>query len=408
MSKQKLIIISTVLVDVIGFGIVIPILPFYVSEFGASAFVITLLFSVFSFFAFLSNPFLGALSDRLGRRPLLIVSLLITSVGWFVFAAARSIPLLFLGRIIGGAGAGNFSVAQSYMIDIAGNEKERTTNIGLVGATFGVGLMIGPLIGSVLSTVSHALPFWFAGAMALVNGTTAYFVLPESHHNRDADAPITLNPILPIARAFVEVSLRPLYAAWLLFGMAFFSSQSVFALYVKDVFGLDAFTTGLLFTVMGVIVALNQAVLLNALWTKYFSEPALTLGMAILLFAGVSVMALPFIPLFLGGLVLMATGQSILRVVLTSQVAARAHAMRKGEAIGNLASIMAASMVIAPMLAGALFEMSAHLPYVAAAGFMLASFILLKKYLKIGGRKKVETHDINMHIQGELQRPVDR
>lgn len=407
MSKQKLIIISTVLVDVIGFGIVIPILPFYVSEFGASPFVITLLFSVFSFFAFLSNPFLGALSDRLGRRPLLIVSLLSTSLGWFVFASANSMFLLFLGRIIGGAGAGNFSIAQSYLIDISRDEKERTTNIGLVGATFGVGLMVGPLIGSVLSTVSHSLPFWFAGAMALVNGTTAYFVLPESHHHRDVSSPITFNPILPIARAFMEESLRPLYTTWLLFGLAFFSSQSVLALYAMDAFGLNAFATGLLFTGMGVIVALNQAVLLNTVWIKYFSESALTLGMTAVLFVGVAIMAAPFIPLFLAGLLLVATGQSILRVVLTSQVAGRAHPMRKGEAIGNLASIMAASMVIAPTIAGALFEMNTRLPYVAAAGFTLVSFILLRKYLRPGGRKGVETQDINVHIQ-DRQRPSDQ
>src|SRR4030042_4619273 len=111
MQRQKLIILSTVLVDVIGFGIVIPILPFYVTEFGVSALVVTLLFASFSFFSFFSSPFLGSLSDRIGRRPVLCISILSTAVGWFVFASAQSVLMLFVGRIIDGAAAGNFTIA---------------------------------------------------------------------------------------------------------------------------------------------------------------------------------------------------------------------------------------------------------------------------------------------------------
>src|SRR3990172_6020400 len=110
MQKEKITILLTVLVDVLGFGIVIPILPFYVTSFGASAFTVTLLFSSFALFAFVSSPFLGALSDKIGRRPVLIFSIASTAIGWFVFAAADSIVLLFIGRIIDGAAAGNFTV----------------------------------------------------------------------------------------------------------------------------------------------------------------------------------------------------------------------------------------------------------------------------------------------------------
>ena len=116
MQKEKLVVLFTVFVDVIGFGIVIPILPFYVGSFGASPFVITLLFASFAFFAFLSSPFLGALSDKIGRRPILIASITSTAIGWFVFAGATSIPLLFLGRIIDGSAAGNFTVAQGSVV----------------------------------------------------------------------------------------------------------------------------------------------------------------------------------------------------------------------------------------------------------------------------------------------------
>lgn len=169
MKKEKLIIIFTVLVDVIGFGIVIPILPFYVTGFGASATIVTLLFASFSFFAFFSSPLLGAVSDRIGRRPVLILSITSTAIGWFVFAGATSIPILFLGRIVDGAAAGNFSIAQSYLVDISENEEERTVNLGLIGAMFGIGFMLGPIIGGALAKVSHATPFWFAGGLATLN-----------------------------------------------------------------------------------------------------------------------------------------------------------------------------------------------------------------------------------------------
>src|SRR4051812_33987023 len=134
MRKEKLIIVFTVFVDVIGFGIVVPILPFYVQLFGVGPFLTTLMFASFSFCAFLSSPFLGALSDKIGRRPVLIVSIVSTAIGWFVFASARSILFLFIGRIIDGCAAGNYTTAQSYLVDISKDEKERTANIGLVVA----------------------------------------------------------------------------------------------------------------------------------------------------------------------------------------------------------------------------------------------------------------------------------
>ncbi len=382
MQKEKLIIIFTVFVDVVGFGIVIPILPFYVSSFSVSPFVITLLFSAFSLFAFISSPFLGALSDRIGRRPVLLTSIASTAAGWIVFAAANSVPMLFLGRIIDGAAAGNFSIAQSYLVDIARNERERTTNLGIMGAAFGIGLMVGPLIGAFLSNVSHAFPFWFAGGLASLNASAAYFFLPESHKERNPGRSMRINPLNPLLHALGDKELIPLYAPWLFFALAFFTSQSVFALYAAHAFGFDAFATGLLFTGMGVVMALNQAVLLNSVWLNFFREGSLARGMTIALFIGLVLMATESFPLFLVGLLLMATGQSILRVVITSQAAGRAGAAMKGEVIGILASLMAGGMVLAPVMAGALFEVNERLPYIVASIYMLAALVLIHKHVK--------------------------
>lgn len=373
MQRAKIVVIFTVFVDIVGFGIVIPILPFYVGSFGASPFTITLLFSAFAFFAFLSSPFLGALSDKVGRRPVLIGSIFSTAVGWVVFASATNIPLLFLGRIIDGAAAGNFVVAQSCIVDIARDEKERSANIGLIGATFGVGFMVGPMLGGLLSTVSHAFPFWVAGGLALVNTLLAYFFLPETHQRRDPHAIISFNPISPLVRAALNTNLRPLFLTWILFALAFMASQSIFSLYAQHAFGFDAFLTGVLFSLIGVITALNQTVLLNRVWLKYFNDAKLELLMIIILLASFVALGTRLLPLFYVGFPLLATGQAVLRVVITSQVAGRADPHMKGEALGILTSLMAAAMVVAPVLSGALFEVYDALPFAMSALLMASA-----------------------------------
>lgn len=373
MQREKLVVIFTVFVDIIGFGIVIPILPFYVGSFGASPFTITLLFSAFAFFAFLSSPFLGALSDKVGRRPVLIGSIFSTAVGWVVFAGATSIPMLFLGRIIDGAAAGNFVVAQSCIVDIARDEKERSANIGLIGATFGVGFMVGPMLGGLLSTVSHAFPFWVAGGLALTNTVLAYFFLPETHRRRNPHAVISFNPLSPLVRAARNVNLRPLFLTWILFALAFMASQSIFALYAEHAFGFDAFITGVFFSLIGVVTALNQTVLLNRVWLKYFSDAQLELFMIILLLVSFIALGTRSLMLFYVGFPLLATGQAVLRVVITSQVAGKADPHMKGEALGILTSLMAAAMVLAPVLSGALFEVFDALPFMMSALLMVVA-----------------------------------
>jgi DHA1 family tetracycline resistance protein-like MFS transporter len=374
-QKQKLTILFTVFVDVLGFGIVIPILPFYVGSFGASALTITLLFASFAFFAFLSSPFLGALSDRVGRRPVLLVSIFSTAVGWFVFAGANSLPLLFLGRIIDGAAAGNFTIAQSYLVDLSKDEKDRTANLGLMSAVFGVGFTVGPMLGGLLSTVSHAFPFWFAGILALLNTAAAYVALPETHYNRSTTA-LSFNPLRPIARAAYDTKLRPLYVAWILFALAFTITQAVYALYAERALGLDSFSTGVLFTLSGIFMVLNQALLLKRFWLARFDELTLEAGMLTALGLGLLMMSVHTLWLFLIGSLVLAIAQSTLRVVVTSRAAGTADPKMKGEIIGVLTSLFAAAMVVGPVLGGVLFEVYSSLPFLAGFIFMIVAFFV--------------------------------
>lgn len=377
MSKQKLIVIFTVLIDVIGLGIIIPVLPAYVESFGASALTVTMLLSVFALFSFLSSPLLGVLSDKIGRRPILLVSILSSSIGWFVFANAHSLIFLFLGRIIDGLAAGNFSTAQSCISDLAKNQKERTESLGTVGAVFGIGFLIGPLLGGILSKVSHSFPFWFVGVLALVNFILAFFFLPETNKNLAPEKKIHWNPLKPLFSAINELKLRKLYIIWFIFNFSAVISNSVFALYLMGVFHYGAFETGLFFTAVGMIIAFNQGFALKKFWLKRFTEKKLIVIMFTFFAIGFSTMAYPLLGLFIVGNILTAFGQSILRVAITSEVVGGAEAKERGEAMGVLASIMSVAAVIGPLVAGLFFQYRHFLPFLFSALLSLLALAII-------------------------------
>lgn len=394
LSSPKSIIVLTVLIDVIGVGVIIPVLPFYVESFGASSFTVTLLFSVFAFFSFISGPFLGALSDRIGRRPVLMMSIASSALGWFVFASANNIWVLFLGRIIDGMAAGNFPIAQSYMVDIAKNNKERTSNLGLIGAVFGIGFIVGPALGAALGGISPSFPFWFVGALATVNLIRAYFYLPETLKNKVVDKKITINPLIPVWRAAKDKVLRSRYAAWLLFGTAFAGMQSIFALFTKDVFGFSPTATGYIFTATGVILVLNQGFALKKVWLKNFSESQLEVWFFLVMISGFILMDLKILMLFGIGLLFTTVGQSTLRAVMSSSVAGAAGETKRGEVMGIMASLMSISMIVGPLVAGSLFQINVSYPYLLNVALLIVAFVVMKRCC--GNEKLSEVEDIEV------------
>lgn len=378
MSKPKLVILLTVLIDVIGIGIIVPVLPFYVESFGAKPFTITLLFGIFSLFSFLSAPFLGALSDRIGRKPVLIISLISTSIGWLVFSFARSIPILFIGRIIDGLAAGNFPIAQSYLVDISKDSKERTANLGLIGASFGIGFIVGPIIGGLLGNISHTLPFLVVGVMAGINSILAWIFLPEtlSKANRN-EGVVSINPLRPLLRAIKSRELLPSYASWTLFGLAAGGMQSVYAMYLQRTFGFTEFLVGLVFTITGVGIAINQGFAMKHFWLKKFKEPDLEFSMILFFGLGFILISIPSLVFFALGTLIMTFGQSVLRVVMISQISGGAKDNERGEVLGVTSALTSFSMIIAPVIAGFAFTYGRSLPFLISGMYMFISFIIV-------------------------------
>ena len=380
MQKEKVIIVMTVLIDVLGMGIIIPVLPFYVESFGASALTLTMLFSVYALFSFVSGPFLGALSDRIGRRPVLIASIVSTAIGWFVFASAHAIWVLFLGRIIDGMAAGNLPITQSYLVDIARSDEERTTNLGIIGAVFGIGFIIGPGIGGALSSISHPLPFFFVGALATLNAVAALLFLPESLTRLDKEKKVALNPFRPLVNAVRDRQLRSRYVAWFFFGLSFSGMQSIFALYLGKVFGFNVAMVGTIYTGMGIVIFANQTLLLRRFWLRFFRESALEIWPFLSNAAGLLLLMAPFVPFLVVGIVFHMFSQSLLRVTVQSRAAGMAGPRRRGEVLGIMASVLSAAMIGGPLLAGALYDFEPFLPFAACGLALIAGFFTMKFY----------------------------
>src|ERR1700709_229113 len=198
-TRPLLIIFLTIFVNLVGFGIIIPLLPFYAETFGASPLTIGLLFAVFSLCQLVAAPALGDLSDRYGRRPVLIFSLAGTVVSFVMLALAHSVAMLFLARIVDGLSGGNISTARAYVADVT-EPKDRSRAYGIIGAAFGLGFILGPALSGVLAPVSYTAPIWAAAGITAVATLMAIFWLPETVHRVTASAGLPFATIGAVMR----------------------------------------------------------------------------------------------------------------------------------------------------------------------------------------------------------------
>src|SRR5438046_9412533 len=244
------VIFFTVLIDLIGFGISIPSLPYYAQRFGAGGLGLGALLGVFSAMQFVATAILGRTSDRIGRRPILLATMLVNALGYAVFAAAHSYVVLFFARVVSGFAGGNISAAQAYMADIT-SPAERSRGMGIIGAAFGLGFIIGPAIGGLSAHyLGPAAPGLVAAGLSLVNFVSAYFILPESlkaEHRTERE----LWDFSHIGAAIRHPRLAPLMLAWLLAPFAFSGYTVAIPLWAGVTFGWREQQLGWFFTVIG-------------------------------------------------------------------------------------------------------------------------------------------------------------
>lgn len=392
-----LVIFITVFIDLIGFGIVIPVLPFYVegTKFQASPSTVGLLFASYSVMQLIFSPILGGLSDKYGRRPVLLLSLLGTGVGFLILGFATTLWMLFAGRIIDGISGGNISTAQAYIADVTTPEN-RAKGMGLIGAAFGMGFIFGPAIGGLLSRWGNNVPFLFAAGLAFSNALLLYFTLPETvTAEHPARAHAGSDRWRQLLRAVKQSRLAFLLSIYFLLIVAFSIMTTTFGLFTLYRFGYDAHDTGWLFVFVGVIGALIQGGLIGQLVKRFGEVPLVVTGA--LLFSA-SLFAIPLVRpetgistlLLVGGV--FAVGNSLATPALTGLASKSVGPREQGGVLGITQSVASLSRTIGPLIAAALIasaptlgydrkphQMSDHslqVTFWAAGCIMLAAFLL--------------------------------
>lgn len=399
MKRSPLVVIfTTIFIDLVGFGIVIPVLPFYVegTKFNATPRAVGLLFASYSVMQLIFTPILGRLSDKYGRRPILLVSILGTACAFLILGFATSLWMLFAGRILDGMTGGNISTAQAYIADITTPEN-RAKGMGLVGAAFGLGFIFGPPIGGILSRWGISVPFFFAAGLALANAVLLYFRLPETvTPDHPARASAATGRWTQILKAIRQPQLAFVLAIYFLFVVAFSIMTSSFALYTMYRFGYDASHNGYLFLYIGIVAAIIQGTLIGRL-VKRFGEAALVIAGALLF--GASLFTLPLIGPQTGLIVLLligttfSIGNSLSTPSLTSLASKSGGAGEQGSVLGVTQSVASLARAVGPTIASFLIysavvtygadgkihnmsDRSLLVTFWTAAGFMLIAFLL--------------------------------
>jgi len=359
-NKPLAAIFLVVFIDLLGFSFILPLLPYFAETFGASPFVIGLLTASYAAAQFVGAPILGRLSDRFGRRPILLLSIAGTLAGFLLLGFANTLWLLFVSRILDGLTGGNITVAQAYISDVT-DEKNRAKGLGMIGAAFGLGFIIGPAVGGLLSQTSYNLPAFVASGLAFINLLLVYFWLPESLTAErravlaggPARPPFTLKAMLAsLNRPYVG----PLLHTRFFFGLAFSMFQTIFSLYALTRFNLKVQETAYILTYVGLLSVFTQGFFIGRI-TKRFSENILIFSCTAIM--SLSLLAWAFAPSVLLLLIIMiptSVSGGILNTVINSAATKAVTPAEIGGVLGLSASLESITRVIGPTLGGLMLE----------------------------------------------------
>jgi DHA1 family tetracycline resistance protein-like MFS transporter len=372
-TRPLLIIFLTIFVNLVGFGIIIPLLPFYAETFGASPVVIGLLFAIFSLCQLVAAPVLGDLSDRYGRRPVLIFSLLGTVVSFVMLAVAHSIVMLFAARIVDGLSGGNISTARAYVADVT-EPKDRARAYGLIGAAFGLGFILGPALSAVLAGISYTAPIWAAAALTLVATLMAWLWLPETVHRAQAG---TGNPFSYLPALLQRPPVRRVLAVDFVYWTAFATFQTTFALFAARRFGFDATRTGYFLAAFGLLGAVIQGGLIRPIAGRMGDKPIFMMGLAFGAVGLVGAALAHSVVLFAAALVPLAFGIGFGHPTMSSLVSRVARGDEQGRVQGAASAVESLGRTIGPVWGNAsLQQFGESTPYVTAAALLLLAMVL--------------------------------
>jgi DHA1 family tetracycline resistance protein-like MFS transporter len=376
-SRPLLVIFLTVFVNLVGFGIIIPLLPFYAQTFGASPLVIGLLFASFSLSQLIATPALGVLSDRWGRRPVLIFSLLGTVVSFAMLAVARSLAMLFAARIIDGLSGGNITTARAYIADVT-EPHERAKAYGMLGAAFGMGFIVGPGLAGLFAQISYTAPIWVAAFVTLIATAMAWFWLPETVHRGSAAA---VSPWRALPDVFARRRLRPLLIADFIYWGSFSVCTTTFALFAERRFGFGVGATGYVFAAFGVLGVVVQVGMVAPIVRALGVLRTFLLGLVICSSGWAMVGASHSVVLFLAALIPAGIGVGLCNASLITLVSHSATKDEQGKVQGAAGALESLGRTIGPVWGnGALQRFGEGTAYASAAVAFLCTTLIMASY----------------------------
>jgi len=401
--RALITVFLTILLDLIGFGMILPLLPFYAQEFQATPLKIGLLFSSYSLTQLLFAPLLGRLSDRIGRRPVLLASIAGGSLSYLLFAFAPSYAVLLLSRSLSGIAAANYGIAQAYMADVSAPE-DRSRAMGLVGAAFGLGFILGPALGGFLSQVGTALPSLgpqghrllplTAAALSGVNFAMAFFGLPESLSHelrRGAAEEGSWLDLADLRKVWRDAPLRGLMLLFFLVMFCFSMMETTLALFCQARFGFGTRETSFLFVFVGVVLVVIQGGLIGRL-VKRFGERSLILAGIVLMALGLALVPLtpasippvwPRLWPLLASMLLLAAGNGIHNPSTTGLLSRLTDERSQGGTIGLSRSFGALARIFGPVAGTWVFGVAGPAwPFWTAGGLMLVALAVAVNVLR--------------------------
>jgi len=354
MNKALIPILGITLVDVLGFTMLIPILPYYAQHFGASPLAIGGIYATVAACALVFSPIWGRISDRIGRKGVLLIAQIAAVLGFTMLAFANALWMIYLARAIEGIGGGGLGVTQAYVSDVTTPE-ERSRAFGLVGATFGIGFLIGPAVSGILVRFGYQVPLLVGAALAVCTVFLTLFLLPESHKPVSTGASFG-----EIAAALRTPGLRSLLFAQLAFSFAFYCWISVFALFVQKQLGFGPSQSSFIFVITSIIGIIVQGVLIGRI-TDRFGEGRVAIAGFVIAIAGYAVV--PYvgtIPALIGMAILWALSGALIRPSMSALISQTAPGELRGTLFGVNDSLSNLAFIIAPLAATTVFSHDVH------------------------------------------------
>jgi DHA1 family tetracycline resistance protein-like MFS transporter len=394
-NSALLVLFITIFVDLLGFGIVIPILPNYVKEIGASNWMVGVVTAVYSLMQFLFTPIWGSLSDRIGRRPVIIISIVITIFSSLMFSQATGLFVLIISRVLGGIGSGNISAAQAYISDITPPEK-RAQSMGLIGAAFGLGFIFGPPVGGIIkSTYGIEYVGYLTAFIGVINLVMAFFFLPESIHQKNKHSSISIFPVKDFIRVFKMKGLAALFFIYHIYIVAFFMFQTTAALIWKEIYHFTDKEIGYVFAFIGISTTLMQGFLIG-FFTRLFGEKKLLyIGTLLMMLCLIFFSYIPlylFIPVGLLILLFLAIANGMIGPSGLSILSQMSSPNEQGKVLGLYQSFGSLARVIGPLVGTLFYDVNPHLPYWIGAIILCINVILIRTVISV---LKIQKEEIN-------------